>query len=618
MGFWSSFFGTSAAHAYRDAQKEKKDVQRWNDLDYELMMYAESFNEYLERVGISCGYIYDVECVNNGNILPEKRKIDNMRKKVEEYISLGGFGRLVDDIEEIDRYLEKIKYLRSVGQINRQEEFAQYNLQEVKEIVGRKQCQNENVQSIQKTYSVSDTTRKKRDDINYTGTHTVTNVQMWDYDTNKFYPCDIKVVYSEKKLEIHQDDYRIKKLLLSVPISENDYMNTEVCEYDDASNRKMVVTLDDTCTFVMSTNDALKFKAFYDKFDDDKDEYFCNKQDEICDELEQISNIEVLATNSVKSLDESKILLNHDAFIVMQRAWAYNKCRSVKFYDEDSIKNAKNVLWKKMNEVETLIRNMSVIIMEDNMSEDNVINVNNMPYICWEAIKIAAIKYYSTKWEERYGKYIDSQLKESVSEEIDGTLDNYIKDIIRCNEINNDDMEMIAIFAYHMIDKGYTSGYKYFPAYYDIMIKAFEVLGNEVKNEIIKEQLKGVVKHQEKSVSIDDVDLMNGNEFEHFVCELYQKMGYSAEVTKQSGDQGLDVIAEKNGKRIGIQAKCYSGTVGNSAVQEAVAGKSFYHCDKVVVVTNNYFTQSAKELAHSNDVILWDRDILKDKIKENM
>ena len=80
----------------------------------------------------------------------------------------------------------------------------------------------------------------------------------------------------------------------------------------------------------------------------------------------------------------------------------------------------------------------------------------------------------------------------------------------------------------------------------------------------------------------------------------------------------VNVIAEKGDKKIGIQAKCYSGTVGNSAVQEAVAGKSFYHCDKVVVITNNFFTSSAKELAQSNDVILWDRDILKEKIKELM
>lgn len=33
-------------------------------------------------------------------------------------------------------------------------------------------------------------------------------------------------------------------------------------------------------------------------------------------------------------------------------------------------------------------------------------------------------------------------------------------------------------------------------------------------------------------------------------------------------------------------------------------------------MTNNYFTESAKELAALNGVILWDRNMLKDKLRE--
>ncbi len=33
------------------------------------------------------------------------------------------------------------------------------------------------------------------------------------------------------------------------------------------------------------------------------------------------------------------------------------------------------------------------------------------------------------------------------------------------------------------------------------------------------------------------------------------------------------------------------------------------------MVTNNYFTQSAKELASVNNIILWDRNMLKQKIE---
>jgi len=117
-----------------------------------------------------------------------------------------------------------------------------------------------------------------------------------------------------------------------------------------------------------------------------------------------------------------------------------------------------------------------------------------------------------------------------------------------------------------------------------------------------------------RSYSIDDVDLMTGSEFEEFIAKLFIKMGFSAYTTKASGDQGIDVIAENKGIKYGIQAKCYSSSVGNSAVQEAVAGKSFYGCDKVIVITNNTFTKSAVELATANGVVLWDRNILKEKL----
>lgn len=109
---------------------------------------------------------------------------------------------------------------------------------------------------------------------------------------------------------------------------------------------------------------------------------------------------------------------------------------------------------------------------------------------------------------------------------------------------------------------------------------------------------------------------MNGCDFENFVALLFTKMGYETIVTKGSGDQGIDVIAEKNNVKIGVQAKCYSGSVSNSAIQEVVAGAQHYGCDKSIVITNNVFSKSAIDLAQSNNVILWDRTILKDKIIE--
>ncbi len=117
-------------------------------------------------------------------------------------------------------------------------------------------------------------------------------------------------------------------------------------------------------------------------------------------------------------------------------------------------------------------------------------------------------------------------------------------------------------------------------------------------------------------IKIDDIDLMTGLEFEEFISNMFIRLGYVVTTTKATGDQGIDIIAEKGLDKIGIQTKCYSSTVSNSAIQEVVAGKNHYNCNKAIVVTNNTFTQSAINLSRSNDVILWDRFILKEKISE--
>ncbi|GAB2914775.1 hypothetical protein GCM10027093_61680 [Paraburkholderia jirisanensis] len=106
------------------------------------------------------------------------------------------------------------------------------------------------------------------------------------------------------------------------------------------------------------------------------------------------------------------------------------------------------------------------------------------------------------------------------------------------------------------------------------------------------------------------VDAMNGYEFEKFLAEIFQTAGYDVEGTKLSGDQGADLFVSRFGKKIVIQAKNYSGSVGNAAVQEAISAKSFYGCDEAMVVTNSYFTRSAIELAGAASVRLVGRSDL--------
>ena len=103
---------------------------------------------------------------------------------------------------------------------------------------------------------------------------------------------------------------------------------------------------------------------------------------------------------------------------------------------------------------------------------------------------------------------------------------------------------------------------------------------------------------------------MDGYQFEEQCAIILKRKHFSKiEVTKSSGDQGVDIIAYKHRKKYGIQCKYYTYPVGNKAVQEAYAGANFYDCDKVIVMTNTTFTRSAIELAEKLDKI---PDILKD------
>lgn len=126
-------------------------------------------------------------------------------------------------------------------------------------------------------------------------------------------------------------------------------------------------------------------------------------------------------------------------------------------------------------------------------------------------------------------------------------------------------------------------------------------------------------KHRLES-TIDEIDRMTGKEFERFLARLFKKSGYRTTHVGAGGrDFGADLIVEKNKIRIAVQAKNYDrARVGNDAVQQVVAGASFYDCEAALVVTNSMFTKAAKEQAAGSNlpVTLWDRHVLKKALQK--
>ena len=114
-----------------------------------------------------------------------------------------------------------------------------------------------------------------------------------------------------------------------------------------------------------------------------------------------------------------------------------------------------------------------------------------------------------------------------------------------------------------------------------------------------------------RKYTLKQLDEMDGHQFEYACADILKANGYKhVKVTRSSGDFGVDIIAEKDKVRYAIQCKRYNHKLDNTPIQEVVGGLAYYQCDKGAVMTNQYFTEPAKQLAQGNDIELLDRDTL--------
>lgn len=151
-----------------------------------------------------------------------------------------------------------------------------------------------------------------------------------------------------------------------------------------------------------------------------------------------------------------------------------------------------------------------------------------------------------------------------------------------------------------------------------VIIIIFSILENLInKNKATKKAKEiykktyGNTKYKNVEEKMEHIDNLEGYEFEDYIIGLLRKDGYTnIQGTKYSGDYGVDIIADKDGLKCAIQCKRFSNKVSLSAIQEISAGRKYYKCDKAIVITNNYYTNAAKELALAANVELLDRDYI--------
>jgi hypothetical protein len=139
------------------------------------------------------------------------------------------------------------------------------------------------------------------------------------------------------------------------------------------------------------------------------------------------------------------------------------------------------------------------------------------------------------------------------------------------------------------------------------------VSGGEFKYESLESRfMSGVASEQAKRL----LGRLEPRDFEHFVAAVWERRGWTTNVTKISNDRGIDIVATKHNpveRKELIQVKQYAdeNKVGSKQIQQYGSLRDLVdNVDTVIVVTLSEFTRPAKQTAGDLNVKLIDGEKL--------
>ncbi|MBU5426217.1 restriction endonuclease [Tissierella pigra] len=433
----------------------------------------------------------------------------------------------------------------------------------------------------------------------------IKDTEFWQEDEERFYRCEILII----------GRYIMVKTKGFVHIISNLKEGPMYINVTSINNNTLFNLNIDGTVFVTNAWDRDKILNYFNFVNDEILEEVNQKVNTIVKEVENVSLELIAVIENFLNIMPLNILLDRDLYIAFEHLISFNSFVAQQLLDSNS-EQRDNIIDKLRGDA-NFYNNLQSFIDENYKKLVKIagkyINTAEEYHssVIWKLIRKSSLQFISEYWKNEYGIYIKDDIQAT-------DLSEYVDAYCRCLDIPTKNIVTVGSFTYYLMGRDMfpTEIERNFVQCNIYLIEKILQKIEELELEIFENRLTNRQVQKSVKYSINDVDLMDGHEFERFVSLLFTKMGYMTEITKGSGDQGMDVIAEKNGSRIGIQAKCYSSKVTNKAVQEIFTSLNYYNCNKGMVITNNYFTESALELAQSNNIVLWDRDILKRKIDE--
>ncbi|OUQ13852.1 hypothetical protein B5E87_04550 [Massilimicrobiota sp. An142] len=447
------------------------------------------------------------------------------------------------------------------------------------------------------------------------------NYQYMDMDSKIYFSPDIienlKVSTDTSNVEIDNNEDTIKNNGYTVnKISESIHANDDINnEKNDELFQKLQHIMETVETEPISHNNENLYTQDYTKE---------NKIDLLVELVNEISNHIIKNTLAMKMINNFiiKKVFADGHYSLMKMISIQNEIKNnlwvTDYYLDDCPKITDNLptiddsLFDEYNDfyelfieefgedLYSIIQQSSLKANDFHINDEEKFQSNIIEYPMTMVLLSASIDIMSETFQNKF------QSMMSLEQSPNNILEELIKVSLndRTLMINEENLDLY--FCYTLKSKHDTTVYEKYESFLNHIDDKIYVIKNKLKKQKLKDDLLGDTPIY-NSYTIDDIDNMSGREFEKYLFQLFEQMGYICTLTSESNDQGLDLIVEKYGKKIGIQAKCYKNKVGNTAVQEVLSGVQYYNCDEGMVITNSLFTSSADDLATKTGIVLWNR-----------